>query len=89
MGFWASDKHLPQNYFTGNFFRLRHFALPSMSLVYLLLSALSKNGKRQRGFKIKLESMLANLVDDGANNFTPDNLSGLCRICMILRLADP
>ncbi len=36
-GFWASDrKPLPQSPFTGQFFRLQHYALPSISLIFLL-----------------------------------------------------
>ncbi len=38
-GVWGSepqtDNHLPQSPFTGQFFRWRHFALPSMSLICL------------------------------------------------------
>jgi hypothetical protein len=38
-GIWGSrlqtDKHLPQSPFTGKFVRWRHFALPSMSLIFL------------------------------------------------------
>ncbi len=38
-GIWGSGpqtvKHLPQSPFTGQFFRWRHFALPSMSLIFL------------------------------------------------------
>jgi hypothetical protein len=38
-GVWGSgpqtDKHLPQSPFTGHFFRWRHCALPSMSLIFL------------------------------------------------------
>ncbi len=38
-GVWGSgpqsDKHMPQSSFTGHFFRWRHFALPSMSLIFL------------------------------------------------------
>jgi hypothetical protein len=30
-----SDKQLPQSLFTSNFFRWRHFALTSMSLIFL------------------------------------------------------
>ncbi len=38
MGFWASeDKQLPQSPFTGQFFGWRHFALSSMSLIFLRL----------------------------------------------------
>jgi hypothetical protein len=39
-GVWGSgpqtDNHLPQSPFTGQFFTWRHFALPSMSLIFLL-----------------------------------------------------
>ncbi len=39
LGLWE-DKHLSQSPFTGQFFRWRHFALPSMSLIFLHLSTL-------------------------------------------------
>ncbi len=38
-GVWGSgpqtDKHLPQSPFIGQFFRGRHFALPSVSFIFL------------------------------------------------------
>jgi hypothetical protein len=50
---WGSgpqtDKHLPQSPFTGRFLLMTHFALSSMSLIFLRL-AVSKN-KYQRGIQ--------------------------------------
>ncbi len=38
-----SDKHMPQSLFTGQYFlRWRHFALPSMSLIFLRMPAIHK-----------------------------------------------
>jgi hypothetical protein len=40
------DKHLPQNLFTVNFFRWRHFALPSMSLIFLRRRGIAEDQNR-------------------------------------------
>ncbi len=48
-----TDKHLAQSPFIGQFFRLRHFPLPSMSLIYLWRG---KNAAKQLGkFFTKVE----------------------------------
>ncbi len=44
MGFWPhAYKHLPQSHFTGPFFRWQHFALPSMSLIFLWVKTTQGN----------------------------------------------
>ncbi len=56
-----SDKHLSQSPFTGKFFRWRHFALTSMSIIILWLLPLSPVLAGSHGTKLCLLSFQVSL----------------------------